>query len=232
MHVPEEQDVEKVEEDVEKTDIEENHDNDGKGAEKSKDEAKSADKKPSSKKKKNTRNIIAGVCVVAIVGGLVAGMALTSHEGKNPTSNSAVKITDASGKTDEEIQKELDEAVEKSRISISIAPIMNMDGKGNIRANFIVEEPNNGLAERFEIKQEGQVVYTSEIYQPGQDVEWVHAPDVKEGKATAVVYAVSDGSDFGSPVSLEVAIGEGSAKKADKNENENENTTKNENSEG
>ena len=111
------------------------------------------------------------------------------------------------GMTDEEAQALVDEQAKNGRITISIAPTPQIDADGNLRVNFIVPAPNQGLSERLEIMQGGNVVYESGAVDPGYMIEWASAPQVVAGPAVATVYAVSDaGADVGNPVSVEIEV--------------------------
>ena len=108
--------------------------------------------------------------------------------------------------TDEEAQALVNEMTEKSRIDVSVASRMALAPDGSMRVNFIVAEPNNGLAERLEVEQGGEVVFRSGVVEPGNRIEWAAAQGAETGPATATVYAVRDGQDTGNPVSAEVQI--------------------------
>lgn len=108
--------------------------------------------------------------------------------------------------SDEEAQALVDEMAEKSRITVSIAPKMLLRDNGTLRVNLIVPEQNNGLSERLEVMQDGKTVYRSGVVEPGNRLEWGQSSEAHAGNATATVYAVADGVDSGSPVSVEVEI--------------------------
>ena len=110
--------------------------------------------------------------------------------------------------SDEEAQEMLDEMAEKSRITVSLAPNMRLTEDGQLRVNFIVMEPNNGLSERLEVEQDGAVVYRSGVVSPGNMIEWCQSQGAHAGSAIATVYAVSGEDDTGNPVSVEVQITE------------------------
>ena len=140
--------------------------------------------------------------VLAGVGGFMAWQ----HFFNQPSGDTGSQIIPQGNMTDEEAQDLVNEMAEKSRITVSIAPNMALKDDGQLRVNFIVMEPNNGLSERLEVEQDGQVVYRSGIVQPGYSIEWGEAPSAKPGPATATVYAVSGDADTGNPISVEVNI--------------------------
>lgn len=109
--------------------------------------------------------------------------------------------------TDEEAQALVDEMAEKSRITVNLAPSMALRSDGSLRVNLVVPKDNNGLSERLEVEQDGRVVYRSGIVEEGSRLEWGTETDgAHAGAATATVYAMQDGADFGNPVSVEVEI--------------------------
>lgn len=108
--------------------------------------------------------------------------------------------------SDEEALAMVDEMAEASRITVSLAPEMALAEDGRLRVNLVVPEGNNGLSERVEVEQDGSVVYRSGVVDPGYVLEWGEGSSAHAGAATATVYAIRDGADFGNPVSVEVAV--------------------------
>lgn len=114
-------------------------------------------------------------------------------------------IQETSGKTTKEIQEELDEIANKSRMTISVAPAVQLkDG----RARVNVED--NKFNQTFTLSQDGKDVYTSGIVKCGQKVEWCDAEGLHEGTATLTVQAMDKKTDkaFGNPQSVEVKVTE------------------------
>ena len=124
-----------------------------------------------------------------------------------PKGDTGVRLIPQGEMTRQEAQALVDERAESSRMTVSLSPSMRLREDGSLRPNFIVEEPNNGLSERIEIEQDGQVVYASGPVAPGYEIEWCQAPAARPGSAIATVYALDDeGNDRGNPVSVELEI--------------------------
>lgn len=123
------------------------------------------------------------------------------------SSGAGSRIVPMGEMTADEARAALDGEVEKSRITVSLAPAPILDAAKSLAVNFVVVPGNNGYSERFEIVQGDRVVYTSDVVAPGSKIEAVTVPDAHAGKAIATVYAVDgDGSDAGNPVSVELEI--------------------------
>ena len=160
-----------------------------------------SDERGSSKKKWLLPLILLLLCL-ALAAGLIVALNTPRASGDTGT-----YVIPQGSMTSAEAQALLDEQTESSRITVSLAPTMRLTSDGSLRANFIVEEPNNGLSERLEIEQDGRVVYASGTVRPGYAIEWCQAPEAHAGPALATVYALDDaGADRGNPVSVEVQI--------------------------
>ncbi len=147
--------------------------------------------------------IVAILLVIAVCSG--AGLAWWfSHQ--SVQGDTGTYFIPKGSMSDEEAQNFVNKMAEQSRITISLAPQMSLRNDGSLRMNFVVVEPNNGLSERLELEQDGTCVYRSGVVDPGHRIEWGHAEAVHAGSATATIFAVSDGVDSGSPVSVEVEI--------------------------
>lgn len=154
------------------------------------------------KRQKTLATALALLCLLLLI--LCASFALSATRAKGDT---GTYVIPQGNMTSAEAQAMLDEQVEASRITVSVAPVMRLGADGSLRANFVVEEPNNGLSERIEIEQDGRVVYASGAVSPGYAIEWCQAPDAHTGPAIATVYALDDnGDDRGNPISVEVEI--------------------------
>lgn len=149
-------------------------------------------------------------CLVGVSYGISKGMIPDpfppAAEESAPTQAPKTHVIEQGTMSDSEAQALVDARATSSRMLISLAPDMKLDD-GRLRVNLIVPEDNNGIAERVEIVQDGEIVFASESVLPGSSLEWADAPDAHEGAALAMVHAVNDkGSDFGSAVCVEVSI--------------------------
>lgn len=117
-------------------------------------------------------------------------------------------IQETSGKTTKEIQEELDEIANKSRMTISVAPTVWLkDGRARVN---VVNVEDNKFNQTFTLSQDGKDVYTSGIVKCGQKVEWCDAEGLHEGTATLTVQAMDKKTDkaYGNPQSVEVKVTE------------------------
>lgn len=74
-------------------------------------------------------------------------------------------IQETSGKTTKEIQEELDEIANKSRMTISVAPTVQLkDGRARVN---VVNVEDNKFNQTFTLSQDGKDVYTSGIVKCG-----------------------------------------------------------------
>lgn len=162
-------------------------------------------------RRKGNRLVPLFVCLGVIVASLAAIVVanpdvMASLFGKKEDDTGAYLIPKGD-MTDEEAQALVNEMAAKSRITINLAPNMRISDEKGLRVNFIVPEGNNGLSERLEVTQGDKVIAKTGIIEPGYMVEWIEVDrQPEEGPAVATVYAVSDESDTGNPVSVEVQI--------------------------
>ena len=147
--------------------------------------------------------------VIALVVLLLLSLGWCTQRSEGDTGS---KIYPIGSMSSAEAQEMLDEQTESSRITVSLSPAMRLLSDGSLRVNFIVDEPNNGLSERLEIEQDGEIVYASGAVEPGYAIEWCQAPAAHTGSAIATVYALDGkGHDHGNPISVEVSIVNGEA---------------------
>ena len=126
-----------------------------------------------------------------------------------PDIDPGATIQQTEGKTTAEIQKELDKIANESRMTISVAPTVQLKD-GRARVNVINVEDNK-FDQTFALSQDGEDVYTSGIVKCGQKVEWCEADGLSEGTATITVQAVNKktGKAYGNPQSVEVSVTKG-----------------------
>lgn len=123
-----------------------------------------------------------------------------------PDIDPGATIQQTEGKTTAEIQKELDKIANESRMTISVAPTVQLKD-ARARVNVINVEDNK-FDQTFTLSQDGEDVYTSGIVKCGQKVEWCEADGLSEGTATITVQAVNKktGKAYGNPQSVEVEV--------------------------
>lgn len=123
-----------------------------------------------------------------------------------PDIDPGATIQQTEGKTTAEIQKELDKIANESRMTISVAPTVQLkDGRARVN---VVNVEDNKFDQTFTLSQDGEDVYTSGIVKCGQKVEWCEADGLSEGTATITVQAVNKktGKAYGNPQSVEVEV--------------------------
>lgn len=119
----------------------------------------------------------------------------------------ATVIQADSSMTREEVQAMLDEQVQANMMDISLAsePVLK---DGSLSVN--VKNPSsNSFAQRFEVVQDGNVLYESGVIDPGHQVEkCAVSDDAHEGEAMVTIYAVDveTDEDHGNPTSIKVSI--------------------------
>lgn len=126
-----------------------------------------------------------------------------------PDVDPGATIQQTEGKTTAEIQKELDKIANESRMTISVAPTVQLKD-GRARVNVINVEDNK-FDQTFTLSQDGKDIYASGIVKCGQKVEWCEADGLSEGTATITVQAVNKktGKAYGNPQSVEVEVTKG-----------------------
>lgn len=165
------------------------------------------------KKEKDGRRCKAPVIILLILALLLAcagGFML--WKSMQPDIDPGATIQQTEGKTTAEIQKELDKIANESRMTISVAPTVQLKD-GRARVNVINVEDNK-FDQTFTLSQDGKDVYTSGIVTSGQKVEWCEADGLAEGTATITVQAVNKktGKAYGNPQSVEVEVTKGAVK--------------------
>ena len=112
------------------------------------------------------------------------------------------------GKSQEEIQAELDRKAKESMmtVSIDITPELSRDGQTlNLRAQNVKE---NKFDQKIEIVQGDEVKGTYLGLKPGEKIDDIEVKGLEEGKAVATVYALEPDTDtvHGNPSSFEVEV--------------------------
>ena len=141
--------------------------------------------------------------LVAAVGAI--GYLVTRPDTEDGVEGGAT-VTKYDGKSREEIQKAIDDATAKSRMTISVnAQAQLKDGK--VRVNVINDEDNR-FYQSFKLEQDGKVLYKSKNIEQGKTVEWIDAPDAKPGEATITIqgHDPESGKASGNPQSVKIQI--------------------------
>lgn len=112
------------------------------------------------------------------------------------------------GKSQEEIQAELDRKAKDSMmtVSIDITPELSRDGQTlNLRAQNVKE---NKFDQKIEISQGDEVKGAYLGLKPGEKIDDIEVKGLEEGKAVVTVYALEPDTDtvHGNPSSFEVDI--------------------------
>lgn len=136
--------------------------------------------------------VAVGIAVLALVVAAVLAFALLSNAGAGRDPNAAVGQLE--GKTQEEIQAELDRIVEEGMFNISIASSVQLEDGASEAELRIENVPNNPYLMKVEIVRDdtGETVYTSGMVEPNHHIQSATFDvdlDAGEYPCTAVFYA-------------------------------------------
>lgn len=136
--------------------------------------------------------IAIAVAVLALIVAAVLAFALFAQTGAGRDPNAAVGQLE--GKTQEEIQAELDRIVEEGMFNISIASTVQLED-GTSEAELRIENvPNNPYLMKVEITRDdtGDTIYTSGLIEPNHHIQKAKLDvdlDAGDYPCTAVFYA-------------------------------------------
>lgn len=171
-----------------------------------------ADRKKSEGRGKRIAIII--IVVLAIVCIAVGGYMMWKSQ--QPVTDPGATIQTYDGKSVKEIQDELNRQAEESRMTISVAPKVELkDGKARVN---VVNTNDNKFNQTFTLEQDGKEIYKSGIIKSGEKVEWCDADGLKAGtNATITVQAVDkeSGKPSGNPQSVDVEVVKGNGNDSD-----------------
>lgn len=85
-----------------------------------------------------------------------------------PYPRHALQVTRAEGKTRQEIQDELDAIVRDNMMTISVAPVAQLQKDGKLRVN-VQNTSDNKFPQRFRVIQNDKTVYESGVNRDRQD---------------------------------------------------------------
>ena len=116
------------------------------------------------------------VACLAIVCALVA-VGLYAWQSQ-PVPEAGASVTTAEGKTRQEIQDELDAIVRDNMMTISVAPVAQLQEDGKLRVN-VQNVQDNKFPQRFRVIQNDETMYESGVVETGKTIETCPAGDIK-----------------------------------------------------
>ena len=145
------------------------------------------------------------VVCLAIVCALVA-VGLYAWQSQ-PLPEAGTSITTAEGKTRQEIQDELDAIVRDNMMTISVAPVAQLQTGGKLRVN-VQNVKDNKFPQRFRVIQNDKTIYESGVVEAGKTVETCPAGEVEEGEAYIEIQALDAKTydDHGNPTRVKVWV--------------------------
>ena len=131
------------------------------------------------------------VACLAIVCALVAVGLYTWQS--QPVPEAGASVTTAEGKTRQEIQDELDAIVRDNMMTISVAPVAQLQEDGK---------------QRFRVIQNDETMYESGVVETGKTIETCPAGDIKEGEAYIEIQALDAKTldSHGNPTRVKVRV--------------------------
>ena len=106
-----------------------------------------------------------------------------------PVPEAGASVTTAEGKTRQEIQDELDAIVRDNMMTISVAPVAQLQKDGQLRVN-VQNTSDNKFPQRFRIIQNDKAIYESGVVETGKTIETCPAGEIKEGEAYIEIQAL------------------------------------------
>lgn len=146
-----------------------------------------------------------GVVCLAIACALIA-VGLNAWQSK-PVAETGASVTAAEGKSRQEIQDELDAIVRDNMMTISVAPVAQLQKGGKLRIN-VQNVQDNKFPQRFRVIQNDETIYESGVVETGKTVETCPAGDIKEGEAYIEIQAL-DAKTYdvhGNPTRVKVRV--------------------------
>lgn len=124
-----------------------------------------------------------------------------------PLPEAGTSVTTAEGKTRQEIQDELDAIVRDNMMTISVAPVAQLQTGGKLRVN-VQNVTDNKFPQRFRVIQNDKTIYESGVVEAGKTVETCPAGEVEEGEAYIEIQALDAKTydDHGNPTRVKVRV--------------------------
>ncbi len=145
------------------------------------------------------------VACLAIVCALVA-VGLYAWQSQ-PVPEAGASVTTAEGKTRQEIQDELDAIVRDNMMTISVAPVAQLQAGGKLRVN-VQNTSDNKFPQRFRVIQNDKTIYESGVVETGKTVETCPAGEIEEGEAYIEIQALDAKTldEHGNPTRIKVRV--------------------------
>ncbi len=124
-----------------------------------------------------------------------------------PVPEAGASVTTAEGKTREEIQDELDAIVRDNMMTISVAPVAQLQKGGKLRVN-VQNVKDNKFPQRFRVIQDDKTIYESGVVETGKTVETCPAGEIEEGEAYIEIQALDAKThdEHGNPTRVKVRV--------------------------
>ena len=145
------------------------------------------------------------VVCLAIVCALIA-VGLYAWQSQ-PVPEAGASVTTAEGKSRQEIQDELDAIVRDNMMTISVAPVAQLQEDGKLRVN-VQNVQDNKFPQRFRVIQNDETMYESGVVETGKTIETCPAGDIKEGEAYIEIQALDAKTldSHGNPTRVKVRV--------------------------
>lgn len=145
------------------------------------------------------------VVCLAIVCALIA-VGLYAWQSQ-PVPEAGASVTTAEGKSRQEIQDELDAIVRDNMMTISVAPVAQLQEGGKLRVN-VQNVQDNKFPQRFRVIQNDETIYESGVVEAGKTVATCPAGDIQEGEAYIEIQALDAKTldSHGNPTRVRVRI--------------------------
>lgn len=145
------------------------------------------------------------VACLAIVSALIA-VGLYTWQSR-PVPEAGASVTTAEGKTRQEIQDELDAIVRDNMMTISVAPVAQLQEDGKLRVN-VQNVQDNKFPQRFRVIQNDETMYESGVVETGKTIETCPAGGIKEGEAYIEIQALDAKTldSHGNPTRVKVRV--------------------------
>lgn len=155
---------------------------------------------PGVKTSKKARVVCLAIACALIAVGLYAWQS-------KPVAETGTSVTTAEGRSRQEIQDELDAIVRDNMMTISVAPVAQLQKGGKLRVN-VQNVQDNKFPQRFRVIQNDETIYESGVVETGKTVETCPAGGIKEGEAYIEIQAL-DAKTYdahGNPTRVKVRV--------------------------